>query len=243
MIALASQVWIMGGMNYHPNSGSFKSGQHVKQIVGEKYGRLKVLSFAGLNKHRSSMWNCICDCGAIGVFKGRNLLIGKTKSCGCWLLEKRRSPKKHGHTSRNLGASSEYSAWKAMRQRCENPNNRSWKDYGERGITVCERWHNFSNFIQDMGKKPSPNLSIERVDNDSGYTKENCIWATKKVQNRNKRNNIILTHNGKSQTVKDWANEYGLLFGTLYFRILRGWPMEKALMPPQEQFRHKRKPA
>jgi hypothetical protein len=241
MIALATQVWIMGGMNYHPNSGSFKAGQHTKQIAGMKFGRLSVLSRAGNDKHGSAMWNCVCDCGVTGVFKGRNLTIGKTKSCGCWLLEQRRSPKKHGHTSRTLGATSEYSAWKAMRQRCENPNNRSWKDYGGRGITVCDRWHTFSNFLQDMGKKPSPNLSIERVENNSGYTKENCIWATKRVQNRNKRNNIILTHNGKSQTIKDWANEYGLLFGTLYFRILRGWPMEKALTPPQEQFRHKRK--
>ncbi len=221
-------------MNYHPNSGSFKAGQQTNQIAGRKFGRLLVLSRAGNCKHGNAMWNCICDCGTVGVFKGRNLKIGKTKSCGCWLLEQRRSPKKHGHTSRTKGTSSEYGAWKAMRQRCENPNNPSWKDYGERGITVCERWQSFANFIQDMGRKPSPNLSLERVHNDSGYEKGNCVWACRGVQNRNTRRNIILTFNGKSQTLKDWATEYGLNHNTLGFRILRGWPMEKALSQPKQ---------
>ncbi len=242
MVALLSQVWIMSGMNYHSNSGSFKPGQHTDQITGKKFGRLRVLSFSGLNKHRSSMWNCVCDCGATGVYKGRNLTIGKTKSCGCWKKEQwGLTNRKHGHTSRQVGATTEYSAWKAMRQRCENPNNHCWKDYGGRGITVCERWRKFSNFIEDMGRKPSKNLSLERKENNVGYSKSNCIWASRGVQNRNKRNNRILTFNGKSQTMKDWANEYGLLFNTLYFRVLRGWPMEKALTPPREQFRHRRK--
>ncbi len=234
MVALLSQAWIMDGMNYHPNSTSFKSGQQTKQIAGKKFGRLRVLSFAGLNKHRSSMWNCECDCGATGVYKGRNLTIGKTKSCGCWHEEVLRNPaKKHGHTSREKGVSSEWNAWKAMKQRCQNPNNRNWKRYGGRGITVCERWQDFVNFFQDMGKKPSPKLTIERVNNDGGYSKDNCIWASRSVQNRNTNRNKFVTFNGKSQTIKDWANEYGLVFNTLYFRILRGWPMEKALSQPK----------
>ena len=225
-------------MNYHSNSGSFKPGQHTKQIAGRKFGRLLVLSRAGNCKHGNAMWNCVCDCGATGVFKGRNLTIGKTKSCGCWLIEQRRSPKKHGHTSRKHGTSSEWNAWKAIRQRCENPNNPCWKDYGGRGITVCERWHAFPNFLHDMGLKPSPDLSLERVNNNAGYSKENCIWASRGVQNRNTRRNRILEFNGKSQTLRDWATEYGMPFNRLYFRILRGWTMEKALTkPPQIQHR------
>ncbi len=220
-------------MNYHSNSGSFKLGQQTKQIAGMKFGRLHVHSDAGRDKHGNAMWNCVCDCGNTGVFKGRNLTIGKTKSCGCWLLEQQRSPKKHGHTSRKNGASSEWMAWKAIRQRCRNPNHREWKDYGGRGITVCERWNVFLNFLQDMGVKPSPDLSIERIDNNAGYCKENCIWATRRVQNRNTRRNIILTFNGKSQTLKDWATEFGINHNTLGFRILRGWPMEKALAQPK----------
>ncbi len=231
MVALIAQSWMIGAVNYGPNPGQFQPGEQTNELQGHRFGRLTVISRAENNKHRSAMWNCRCDCGATGVFKGRNLWIGKTKSCGCWLREPENRYRKHGCSPRK-GPSSEWMAWKAMRQRCSNANHPQFRNYGGRGITVCQRWSEFANFIQDMGRKPSEGLSIERIDNNKGYSKENCIWATRRAQNRNRRNNLILTHSGRSQTLTDWANECGLKFNTLYFRVLRGWPMEKALVPP-----------
>ncbi len=234
MVALNALSWMMVGMNSQPNSGSFQAGHGMKHIVGKKFSRLLVLEYSGHDKHGTVMWKCVCDCGNEGVFKGRNLRIGKTKSCGCLAKEVRSAGinRSHGHTSRKTGASPEYATWKNMRNRCQNPNAREWDDYGGRGIKVCERWQKFENFLTDMGSKPSPGLTIERIDNSEGYAKENCIWATRGVQNRNKRNNVVLVHNGKCQTMMDWSKELGISFQTLYSRLQLGWTVEQTLSTP-----------
>jgi hypothetical protein len=152
-------------------------------LKGKIFGRLTVIEEAGKNKYGAFWWKCKCECGNIKKVYGMNLTRGLTKSCGCLRIEKtvQRSTT-HGkfHTFA-------YKVWADMLQRCNNPNSSSYQDYGGRGITVCERWQKFENFFEDMGERLYSNLTIERVDNSKGYSPDNCVWADKFVQARNKR--------------------------------------------------------
>lgn len=122
-----------------------------------------------------------------------------------------------------------YTSWRSMIQRCTNPNNEQYVNYGERGIKVCERWLKFENFLEDMGKRP-PGCTIDRIDNDQGYSQKNCQWATSEQQQRNRRDNLYLTYNKKTQLLTEWAEEYKISHGTLWTRVYRlGWSTEKAL--------------
>jgi len=131
-----------------------------------------------------------------------------------------------------MSGTPEYGTWIRTKMRCCNPSLFDYPDYGGRGITVCERWmHSFENFYSDMGDRPSPEHSIERVDNDAGYSPDNCIWATNEVQANNKRTNHRLTHNGETHTVTEWANMLNINRVTILNRIVKGWPVHKALDP------------
>lgn len=125
-----------------------------------------------------------------------------------------------------------YRAWEALRNRCENPNNRAYADYGGRGITVCERWSKFANFLHDMGE-PLPGQSIDRIDNDKGYGPENCRWASRKEQNRNKRSLHLITAGGRTQLLSQWAEELGVTHRAILGRIKTGWSEEEAVMTPR----------
>lgn len=167
------------------------------QLEGKVFNYLTVLKDVGntgFDRHEwSSSWVCICTCGNIITVRGSDLKNENTKSCGCISIM-------HGHATRKGGRSPEYNAWISMKQRCYNPNNPRYKDYGNRGIIVCQRWlDSFSNFIIDMGLKPSPNHSIDRYpDNDGDYGPNNCRWATIKEQNNNKRQRTskLVTNHG-----------------------------------------------
>jgi hypothetical protein len=140
------------------------------------------------------------------------------------------APIKHGHHTRKSGRSKEYIAWDHMKQRCINPKDRQFPNYGGRGITVCERWSNsFSDFLEDMGPAPGSEYSIERIDNNKGYSPENCKWALKKEQCNNTRKNVKLTFGGKTLTVAQWADTLLIPRSSLYGRLERGWSPEKAL--------------
>ena len=136
--------------------------------------------------------------------------------------------KREYHGKRSLP---EYRAWAMMKNRCLNPNAEDRHNYSERGITICDRWKDsFAAFIEDMGERPSKDHSIERIDNDGNYEPNNCRWATKLEQSRNRRTNVHITHNGRTQLMIDWAKEVGLQFGTLRTRIFKyGWSIEKSL--------------
>ncbi|MGN4578378.1 AP2 domain-containing protein [Bacillus cereus group sp. MYBK74-1] len=150
----------------------------VLDLQGKKFGKLTVLERVE-NRDHCSAWKCECECGTVKVIIGKNLAYGKTKTCG-------KCRTKHGH-HRVGKTTTEYNSWHQMKQRCLNPNDKRYSDYGGRGITICERWHQFEHFIEDMGLKPGEDYSIERIDNNKGYYKENCIWANRKTQQRNTR--------------------------------------------------------
>lgn len=140
-------------------------------------------------------------------------------------------------TKHGMSRSPEYRVWVGMISRCYNPKYNGYKNYGERGIVICEEWRtSFIAFFHDMGPKPSPKLTIERLDNNKGYSPENCIWATRATQRRNTRTNRLIIFNGQTKCLMDWANELGMEYKTLEGRIKKGWPLEKALTTPTEQY-------
>lgn len=150
-----------------------------KDLTGQKFGRLTVVSRAE-NKSGIVYWNCLCECGNLKMIQGCALKSGATVSCGCFQIESRIT---HG-----ASYIPEFSVWVDMLRRCYNAKRKDFSRYGGRGIKVCEEWAvDFWNFYRDMGERPSPKHSIERLDNDGDYTLSNCIWATATKQARNTR--------------------------------------------------------
>ncbi len=192
--------------------------------TGKRFGRLIVLERAPNNKWGQSRWLCLCDCGEKTVVYSIHLRSKRTQSCGCLNREKRTT---HGHTVRGR-SSKVYSVWRAMVQRCTNNSYKQWENYGGRGIRVCERWLKFENFLEDMGDKPE-GYQIDRIDNDGGYFKENCRWATRRQNNRNKRSNRLITFDGKTQCLTEWAEEIGICLETICKRFQLGWSAEEVL--------------
>jgi hypothetical protein len=156
-----------------------------RDLTGQKFGRL--LAVERKPDPRTTRYSCSCECGAEIIVIGTQLTSGKTKSCGCLkkeLLVARNH--KHGLVPRG-GKTPEYGIWRNMRRRCTDPKDKRFKDYGGRGITVCDRWSSFAKFLEDMGKRPSPELTLDRENNDQGYSLENCRWATQSEQAMNRR--------------------------------------------------------
>lgn len=177
---------------------------------------------------------CECECGTQKDVYMRNVLRGKSVSCGCVPAAATSDRMTiHGEASpRRL--TPEYVVWKGIRQRCgRNPRGRTVKSYRNKNITLCERWKKFDNFLMDMGRRPSPEHQIDRIDNSVGYTPENCRWTTKIEQQRNKTTNVNITYMGKTKCIAAWAEEYKIPYGTLRTRIVRlGWGIGKALETP-----------
>lgn len=201
-------------------------------ISGHKYGRLRVIKRDKNRKGRTA-WLCKCDCGTFVTVLRQSLRSGATVSCGCYMREVTiKAHKKHGH-SPSSGKSPEYSAWVSMIQRCNNPNSRAYKDYGARGIIVCDEWMSFDNFLRDMGCRPD-SMTLDRIDNNGNYEPSNCRWATRKQQMRNRRNNRILEYNGKKLTLTEWSEETGLTIETIRNRLRLGWDLSHALTVPSD---------
>lgn len=196
-----------------------------------KYGHLKPIARVADVVPRNTKWVCECDCGNTVEVLSCNLLGGKTKSCGC-----RRFPSRKGkYTKHGRARTAEYKIWNGIKQRCLNPNQTGYEHYGGRGITVCDRWASpdgFAAFFEDMGPRPSPELTVERRDNNGPYSPENCYWGTESEQGRNKRNNRLITFNGETLCMAAWAERNGLSLGALKQRLRAGWDVGRALTTP-----------
>ena len=206
-----------------------------KDLTGEVFGRLTIIKRAP-NRGRRTYWECECSCGEEKEVDSDHLVSGHTKSCGCLHKETASinglNNNVHGEATGGK-YSAEYSIWKGMFSRCYNRSNTHYSSYGGRGITISEEWHTFTNFLQDMGRRPSSKLTIERLDNNKGYNKENCVWATYKVQANNNRHNRIIEYKGKTQTLSMWATELGVKYSSLNSRINREkWSIEEAFTTP-----------
>lgn len=209
-----------------------------KPLSKKKYGRLLVIndgpSVCSITNKGRKIYRrkveCLCDCGKTVFIDAQHLWRGNTTSCGCWNSNVTiiRSTK-HGGCG-----SPEYAAWRGMKDRCSNPKNIGFHCYGGRGIKVSDSWNDsFDAFYNDMGARPSKNHSLERKDNEKGYSKENCIWATQKEQQRNKRTTYRVLYNGKNVPLLDIAEATKLSYRFLYDRLRAGWTIYEAIKHPK----------
>ncbi len=198
-------------------------------LTGQTFGYLKVLSRSG-TKGRRATWLCRCICGSEVVRIGQNLRLttrGEKKSCGC----KRGEMYLEAWGTHGMTAHPAWLTWRNMRSRCANPKDKDFRNYGARGIAVCERWNSFDRFWEDMGPTYRAGLTIERMDNSRGYEPENCRWRTLRRQNNNRRNNVHIQTPMGRLTVAMAARRYGFKPITLYKRIEKGWPEDRLLEP------------
>lgn len=174
----------------------------------------------------------LCDCGSLYESRNSTLVSGATRSCGCLLREVLSQRQTHGHTTGNR-KSKTYKSWSDMIQRCTNPNDSHYPQWGGRGITFCAAWKKFENFLADMGEKP-PRLVLDRIDNDGNYEKSNCRYCTDKESRRNKQQSIRFTVKGITACLIDLCEHFGMAdhYKRVWCRIKRGWTPEKALLTP-----------
>lgn len=200
---------------------NIKAMPKIKNRVGETYGTVTVISFSH-SIDKKNYWNCECSCGNQLVISTHNLWpnVARNSCVKC-------NGKHHGMTK-----TTEWRSWRSMRNRCLNPDTEHFIWYGARGITICERWESFPNFLEDMGLKPSPKHTIDRIDVNGNYEPMNCRWATQKEQHNNKRSNHWLEFNGERKTIQQWLDITGMPDTTFHSRLKAGWSVEDALMKP-----------
>lgn len=206
--------------------------KRIDVSVGTRYGRLVVLEEIPKDKNAKRRFRCKCDCGVVIDTVLASLRNGRTLSCGCRQrdLARDRCRANKYSTKHGMCNSLTYTSWQHMKRRCCNPTHNAYCRYGGRGIKICERWLNsFENFLEDMGERPSRRHSIDRINNDGDYCPENCRWATYKQQLRNTHRKVVLTVNGRTLCVAEWAEKTGLPYMTIYQRMLRGWDAERIL--------------
>jgi hypothetical protein len=198
----------------------------AEDLSGKRFGRLTIISRAPdkicKGNRKRIMWVCKCDCGNITIKNGDNIRKGNTSSCGC-------IKEKHSMSYSRL-----YRIWHGMLERCNNKNHVYFDDYGGRGIDVCDDWKSdFRKFMDwSLSNGYSEKLTIDRIDNNKGYSPDNCKWSTMKEQRNNTRANRNLTYNGITMNVTQWAEMLGISRNTLFSRLRKGWNVEKALSTP-----------
>lgn len=211
--------------------------KRAKDLTGQKFGRLTAIGPVSRRPLPSGgfkiMWFCHCACGGRKIVEAQSLPSGNTGSCGCAQRESGRAQglKRTRHGQARAGqVKPEYMVWSTMRKRCNNPNCKKYEIYGGRGIKVCERWDLFENFMEDMGPRPSPKHSINRIENDGNYEPGNCHWATRKEQAENRRSNVVVKYAGREGPLSTFFEggidnpDYALVLQ----RIYRGWDIYRA---------------
>ena len=205
----------------------------MKDLTGKKFNRLTVLSKCNYNnKYGRCMWHCKCDCGKELDLCSNSLLKNNTKSCGCLKMEiiKNRFAT-HKESKTRL-----YFVWGAIKKRCYKQNNPGYKNYGGRGIKMCDEWKNdyvkFRDWAKNNGYKE--NLTIDRINNNGNYEPNNCRWVNRHIQNSNTRRTHFITFNGEIHTMKEWSKILNIKYSTLANRLLTyKWSIEKALSTPK----------
>lgn len=200
-----------------------------ENLTGRRFGRLTVIDLQRIDGR--IYWKCKCDCGNTKLIPRGSLVSGRTRSCGCYNRERAvETNTTHGMTETRL-----YQTWQNMKNRCRNKNVESYKYYGERGISLCDEWNeSFESFAKwSMENGYADGLSIDRIDPNVGYEPSNCRWVDIVTQANNKRTNHLLTYNGETKTVAEWAREIGLSYKVLYRRVCLGWTAERALTTPK----------
>lgn len=206
---------------------------------GDRFGHLTVVSEQSRKDHEGVVRRYVqvrCDCGKeLEVYMSNLIKENHTTSCGCFGAQTRRDAHTtHGHSCRTGGIrrTRTYRTWEAMKQRCYNPNNRDYINYGQRGISICPRWlESFENFLDDMGEASS-DLYIDRIDNDGNYEPSNCRWATAMQQVYNRRCTKRLEYKGKEYTIREFSDMTGIKYGTIERRLAMGWTIERAVETP-----------
>lgn len=206
-------------------------------LINRRFGSFVVMSrgedIVNKNGSHSTAWVCQCDCGNIKTVVATSLLSGATKSCGCLALQTRTT---HGKSKTRL-----YNTWTNIKQRCYNPNNNHYKNYGGRGIKMCDEWRydydTFEYWAYQNGYNDS--LTIDRICNDGDYTPENCRWVTKVIQDNNKRTNVVIEYNGESHTIMEWSRILDIPYSTLQSRHKLGWSTKQIIETPKHKHRLK----
>jgi hypothetical protein len=196
----------------------------LNDLTNQKFGRLTVVSRAPNDKSTNTMWNCACECGNTSIVQAGALKAGKVISCGCYNSEKNRT---HGVSKNPL-----FATWAKMISRCYNKNDPAYKNYGARGISVCDAWkNNPAQFVEDMAPKPH-GLELDRIDNNGNYSKENCRWTTRQQQCINRRSTRLIEYNGQANSILEWSRITGINRRTITQRLSNGWPVHEALTKP-----------
>lgn len=204
-----------------------KPNHQLIDLTNKQFGRLTVVALFG-KKSDEWAWLCFCNCGGQKVILGTHLRSGKTRSCGCLSAEIAGARQRtHGMTY-----TSEFTTWQTCKARCYNPKNHKYKNYGARGIKMCQKWmESFAAFFHDMGNKPSPKHSIHRINNDGDYEPGNCKWATYKEQARNRTNNRFIEVGGERITVAEFAERNNIDQRIIHSRLNKGCPVSELLKP------------
>ncbi len=196
----------------------------VSMVIGTKFGLLTVLERVPSKARAQTRWLCQCECGKQTEVYATHLRSGNTKSCGC----NHANAHREAITTHGLTKSRTYRTWAMMKQRCLNPSAKDFHKYGAQGITVCDRWLSFDNFIADMGLRPE-GMTLDRINNDGPYSPDNCRWATLTEQQANRKRTQFLTYNGETLPISEWARRVGMQNKNLYMRIRYGWTPAQAL--------------
>lgn len=201
------------------------------ELTGERFGRLTVIKEAGRTKDKQALWLCSCDCGNEVVVRGSCLANGHTQSCGCKRSDVTAERNyKHGESKSKLR-----SIWKGIINRtvrCSPKHERLWRDYGTKGIGICDEWLEYTNFSKwAHANGYQDGLTIDRIDNDKGYSPGNCRWVTTKEQANNKKNNLRITHNGVTKTAAEWSEYTGINYHTLVTRYHNGLKGDELFRP------------
>jgi hypothetical protein len=213
----------------------------IKITAGEEFGWLTVLAEGPRHITSSGITRrtavCKCECGTEKVIVIHDLRKGSTRSCGC----KKQMLHAAAVSTHGMKGTPTYRSWRSMLDRCNSLHPDKLRNYGGRGIKVCDRWKCFENFLSDMGIRPSKDHSVDRIDNQGNYEPGNCRWATHKIQSNNKRTNVFVTYEGETKTVTQWAEHLGMSPAALERRLWRyGWPVSRALTEPLAKWAKRR---